>query len=103
MKLVKLTPSRKGVDPHYVSADRIVGLERSMDETIVYTSLRGWYLRVRETPEEIEALCNSEANVDPSPNDLLKFLRWFEHNRTSCLGRTHAETVHVYVKELRKA
>lgn len=77
MKLLKLTPAKDKALPAYVSADVIIGMERNEElrDTIVYTSLRGWYLRVIETPEEIERLANSSTN--PVVTDELRM--WLEN------------------------
>lgn len=100
MKLVKLTDARTQ-QPQYVSADCIVGIAIQNGETIVYTSLRSWFMRVEESPEVIEALCNSEANTEPSYNQLIRFAQWFSQKGSLTIGQSYANIVGDYIDELR--
>lgn len=104
MRLIRLTPTngKAGLIP-IISPHWITGMEASNYETIIYTARQGLYHRVVETPEQIESLLNSEPNLDPSANQLLRFAQWQRENGTRFLGKSMAEMVNTYVQELRSA
>lgn len=99
MRLIKLTDIKdKSI---YVSADQIVSCEwgEMTRYTEVYTSLRGQYFRVKETPEQIERLANSRQTDFTDYGALIQFAKWLHEKGNLLLGKSYTRAVDQYILE----